>query len=258
MTVSLHFVERGERGAEAIVFLHGFPLDHTMWQHQLDALSAHYRCLAPDLRGFGSSPLPSEGSSWTMDDLADDVVALLDKLRIEQATFCGLSMGGYIAFALWRNHRGRIRRLILADTKATADTPQAKANRQRQAELVRAQGVAPLADEMVPKLLSPDKQATLSDSLRQMILRARPETVLAALPALAERPDMSERLGEITVPTLIVVGEDDALSPISDAQLMYDRLPNAQLVIIPSAGHMSPFEEPEAFNRAVLEFMRDF
>lgn len=258
MSVSLHFVEQGERTAEALVFLHGFPLDHTMWQYQLSALGAHYRCIAPDLRGFGSSPLAPEGNPWAMDDLADDVVALLDKLGIEQATFCGLSMGGYVAFALWRNHRQRIRRLILADTKATADTPQAKANRQRQAEQVRAQGVAPLADEMIPKLLSLDKQAALSDPLRQMILRARPETVLAALSALAERPDMSERLGEIAVPTLIVVGEDDAISPLNDAQLMYDRLPNAQLIIIPKAGHMSPFEEPEAFNRAVLEFMRDF
>ncbi|MCS6773691.1 MAG: alpha/beta hydrolase, partial [Thermoflexales bacterium] len=199
-----------------------------------------------------------EGERWTIDDLADDVAALLDELGVAQATFCGLSMGGYVAFALWRNHRQRIRRLILADTKASADTPQAKANRQRQAELVRAQGVAPLADEMVPKLLSPHNHAALSEVLRQTILRARPETVLAALPALAERPDMSEQLGEITVPTLIIVGEDDAISPISDAQLMYDRMPNAQLVIIPKAGHMSPLEEPEAFNRAVLEFMRDF
>lgn len=253
----LFFVERGDASAPPIVFLHGFPFDHTMWQAQLEALSSRYRCIAPDLRGYGRSPMLSTTRPWTMDDFAEDVVRLLDGLGIARATVCGLSMGGYIAFALWRNHRARLSRLILANTKAQGDSEQAKANRRRQAELVRTQGMRPFADEMLPKLLAPSASLHVVEAVRAMIEHTPVETVLATLPALAERPDMSGALGAINVPTLILVGDQDAISPVSEAQFMQAHIPNARLVVIPNAGHLSPMEQPAAFNQAVLAFLSE-
>ncbi|MCX7939943.1 MAG: alpha/beta hydrolase [Thermoflexales bacterium] len=253
----LFFVERGDPEAPAVVFLHGFPFNHAMWQAQVEVLSQRYRCIAPDLRGYGRSPQPPDCAAWTMDDFADDVAALMDALGIARATVCGLSMGGYVAFALWRRHRSCISRLILANTKAAGDSEQAKQNRRRHAELVRTQGMRAFADEMLPKLLAPNAHPAVAEAVRAMIESTPIETVLATLPALADRPDMSEALSAISVPTLVVVGEQDAISPLSEAQFMQARIPGARLAVIPNTGHLSPMEQPEAFNQAVLAFLSE-
>lgn len=242
-----------------IVFVHGYPLNLSMWRYQLDYFSITHRCIAPDLRGFGGSkhlnqPLPAD--QWTMDVFADDIIALLDHLRLDKAHICGLSMGGYIAFALWRKHPQRVRRLILADTKATADSDEARANRYKQAEMVKAKGATALADVMLPKLIAPDNLDKIGNEVRYMIESTDVPTIIGTLHALAERPDSSTTLAEITVPTLIVVGEKDEITPLSDADFMRDYIDSSRgLAVIPNAGHMSPLENPDAFNEAVAKFM---
>ncbi len=242
-----------------IVFMHGFPFNHSMWRYQLDYFSMNYRCIAPDLRGFGGSahldqPLPAD--HWTMDVFADDIAALLDHLKIDKADICGLSMGGYIAFALWRKHPKRIRRLILADTKATADTTEGKANRYKQAEMVKAQGATALADAMLPKLIAPDNMDAIGHEVRRMIESTSVPTIIGALHALVERPDSSTTLAEITVPALIMVGEKDQITPIEDADFIHDYIDRARpLAVIPNTGHLSPLENPRAFNEALETFL---
>jgi pimeloyl-ACP methyl ester carboxylesterase len=189
--------------------------------------------------------------------MADDVAALLDHLRIARATVCGLSMGGYIAFALWRAHPGRIARLILADTKAAADTEEARANRYRLAELVLARGARAAADAMLPRLVAPEHLAgAVGRDLRAVIERASPAQIAVTLHALAARPDSTGLLATLTAPTLIVVGELDAITPLADAEVMRRGAPGAQaLAVIPGAGHMSPLENPDAFNAAMAAFL---
>lgn len=240
-----------------IVFIHGFPLNHSMWRHQLDYFGSTYRCIAPDLRGFGGSIL-SDGApkeAWSMDTFADDIIALMDKLGIDKAHVCGLSMGGYIAFAVWRKYRQRVQQLILADTKATGDTAESKANRARQVELVKAQGSRAIANEMLPKLLAPDNLKQYEAEVRYMIEITRPEVIAATLPALANRRDMSDWLRRVQGPTLIALGEKDEIATLKDAEFMRDNIDKATLAIIPDAGHLSPLENGPAFNAAMWKIL---
>ena len=242
-----------------IVFIHGFPLDHSMWRQQLDYFSMRYRCIAPDLRGYGASFLTdgAKAEPWSMDTFADDIITLMDKLGIEKANVCGLSMGGYVAFALWRKYRKRVRQLVLADTKATGEPAEGKANRARQAELVKAQGSRALADEMMPKLLAPANQKKFGAEVRHMVESTRADTIIATLPALAGRKDMSDWLRRVQVPTLIVAGEHDAIAPLKDAEFMKENIEKSELAIIPDAGHMAPLENAPAFNEAMWKFLRE-
>jgi pimeloyl-ACP methyl ester carboxylesterase len=244
-----------------IVFLHGFPLDHSLWRHQLDFFSTRYRCIAPDLRGFGASSelqKPAQPTPLTVDTFADDIVALLDHLKIKSANIVGLSMGGYIALAIWRRlaTRKRVRRLILVDTRAAGDTAETKANRKRQAELVKTHGVQPYADEMLPRLLAPENIAKRSNEVRHMIERMHPDTIVATLEAMAARKDMVEWLRRVHVKTLAIVGEKDVISPVSDSQLIQREVDGAKLAIIPNAGHLAPLENPGAFNEAMFKFLK--
>lgn len=242
----------------AIVFIHGFPLNHSMWRQQLDYFGSTYRCIAPDLRGYGASLLP-EGTTkeaWSMDTFADDIIALMNKLGIDKAHVCGLSMGGYVAFALWRKYRQRVRRLILADTKATGEPAEGKANRARQAELVKAQGSRAIANEMLPKLLTPDNQSRFGAEVRYMIESTRPEAIAATLPALANRRDMSDWLRRVQEPTLIAIGEKDEIASLKDAEFMRDNIDKTTLAIIPDAGHLSPLENAPAFNEAMWRILK--
>ncbi|MEJ5198599.1 MAG: alpha/beta fold hydrolase, partial [Anaerolineae bacterium] len=210
--------ERGRTHTTALLLVHGFPLDHRMWTAQMVGLSDEMRVIAPDLRGFGRSAAALTGP-LTMDQHADDLAALLDALKIERAIVAGLSMGGYIAFAFWRRHRPRVAALILADTRAEPDSPQARANRDAAAEKVRQAGVAALADDMLPRLLAPTSMADPRrvERLRRMILDQKAETIIAALAGLRDRPDSRPTLPTINVPTLVLVGEQDALTPPADA-----------------------------------------
>ncbi len=242
---------------ETLLFLHGFPLNHTMWQHQLAAFGETFHCLAPDLRGFGANPPLTGDEPLTIDDFADDAAALLAQHGVSQATVCGLSMGGYVAFALWRKYPQLVRRLVLCNTKASADTPEARANRERQAARVRAEGARAIADEMLPRLVAPGNLARLEATLRAMIEANAPGSIVAALRALANRRDMRDQLSQIQAPTLVITGDADAISLLADAQVMAQGIPNARLMVIADAGHMSPLEQPTQFNAALQKFLSE-
>jgi Predicted hydrolases or acyltransferases (alpha/beta hydrolase superfamily) len=234
-----------------LVLLHAFPFDSRMWRQTAAALASQRRVITPDMRGFGLSELGSGG--FSIADLADDLAALLDALKLPAATVAGMSMGGYVALAFARRHRDRLQSLILADSKAAADTPEARQGREAAISLVEKQGVAALLEKQLPRLLS----VSASEGLRAEVraLGAQPaDTVIAAIRALRDRPDRTAELPEIAVPTLVVVGNDDALSPPADARAMAAAMPNARVVEIPGAGHLSNLENPDAFNAALKEF----
>lgn len=255
-----HYDDRGSGAAGAagapLLWIHGFPFHRGMWAPQLEAFAKDYRVLAPDLRGFGDSELPS--NSYTIEDLADDVAALLDAVGVDTAVVAGLSMGGYVAFALLRRHPGRVRGLILADTRAEADTKDARERRHATAERVRAEGTQMLVHELLPRLVSDETRRARPDvvaTLEQMISAAHPAGVIAALEAMAARPDSRDLLGKITIPTCVIAGEEDAIAPPDVARRLASSIPGARLVLVPGAGHMSNLERPDLFNAAVREFL---
>lgn len=252
----MFFRDEGNKTAPAILFLHGYPLNSTMWRAQIAHFSKTHRVIAPDLRGHGAtfSAVRMSDPTFTLNMIADDVVTLLNHLGVSKATVCGLSMGGYLAFALWRRYSKFFDKLILVDTKATADGAEAKANRYKQADLVRAQGTKPLPEIMLPKFIAEENKHACAATLQNMILTTSPDGVIGALSALAEREDSTPTLETIHVPTMIVVGEKDVLTPPSDAQFMHERIAGSQLATIPNAGHLSPMEQPVIFNRIVDEF----
>lgn len=240
-----------------VLLVHGFPLDHTMWDAQVEPLSAEHRVIAPDLRGFGKSGV-TEGRV-IMEQFADDLAALLDGLGVEEpVVFCGLSMGGYVAWQFWKKYTDRVRALILCDTRAAADAPEAAAARLDMANRVLAEGPEPLVDAMTAKLFADtthanDPQAV--ESLRRVMLSTDPRGIAAAARGMAERPDATSILGRIGCPTLVAVGEFDALSTPDEMQSMADAINGARFARIRGAGHMSPMENAESFNAAVLAFL---
>lgn len=249
---------RAKGEGEPLLLLHAFPLSHRMWEPQIAAFSGSHRCLAPDFPGFGASELPGEGAS-RMDDFATDAVALLDHLGISRAVVCGLSMGGYAALALWERHPERIRGLVLADTRSGADAPEGRERRLALAERVLTEGSGFLAGEMPAKLLGAstlEQRPELRRTIAEWSAGARPAGVAAASRGMAERPDRTGLLAGLSVPVLVVVGEEDTLTPPEESRSMAERIPGAELVVIPGAGHLSSLERPEAFNEALRRFLR--
>ena len=248
---NLAFVDSGK--GTPLLFVHGFPLDHSMWDGQIEALSARHRVIAPDLRGFGQSGV-SEGVV-EMAQFADDLAALLDFLAIDKVVLCGLSMGGYIALEFWRKYSKRLRALIFCDTRAKNDTPEAAANRLVVAEKVLREGSHTVADAMIPKLFDPitlQKQPDLVEKIKQVIDRTDPRGVAAAALGMARRTDFTSKLSSIRCPALVIVGQSDAISPVAEMQAISKAVPKAELKIIAQAGHMAPMEKPAEVN-AVLE-----
>lgn len=241
-----------------VVFIHGYPFNRSLWNEQIAALSGSYRVIAPDLRGFGESD-SSDGTS-TMNRLAQDVALLLDHLEIPRVTIVSLSMGGYVTLAFYKQFASRVRALILADTRATPDTEEAKQNRAQQAEKALAEGMAGIADAMLPKLLTPEtvsKRPEIVKRVRDMMLKTKPEGAAAALRGMAERDDQTALLSKITVPTLIVVGAEDAITPVADSEKMSVAVAGSRLVVLENAGHVSNLERTEKFNEALLDFLSD-
>lgn len=244
-----------------LLLLHGFPLDHAMWAAQ-EPLAESLRLIVPDQRGFG---LSHGAGPESIGQLADDCVALLDALHVDEpAVICGLSMGGYVAEHVAARHPERVRGLILVDTKLEADTPEARAGRRDLAERVERVGQEILADAMIPNLLAKSDTARKSPRrgeidaiLRRTIMATPISTIVAALSALGERPDMVEPMRRVTVPTLLVVGAEDTITPPECLERAEAVFPNARLLIVPHCGHMTPLEEPAAFNAAVLAFLRE-
>ena len=244
---------RGE-GAP-VVFIHGFPFDRTMWRHQLAGLS-RWKRIALDLRGAGASSAPANG--YSVARYADDVVQVLDALGIDRAVVCGLSLGGYILFDLLRRHAGRIRAAVLCNTKATADSPEAKRGRDEMAALAEREGVGAVAERLLPQLLAPATVAAQPDvvtHLRDMIDRTPLPGLVGALRALRDRPDSTPMLGSIGVPVLAVAGADDKIAPVDVMRAMAAAIPGAQFAVIPAAGHLAPLEQPLATSRVVADFL---
>jgi 3-oxoadipate enol-lactonase len=251
--ISLAYTDRG-RGFP-LVFLHAFPLNRMMWHPQEEVLSAHFRIVTMDLRGHGESDAPLW--HYSLDQAADDVCALLDSLSVTQAIFIGLSMGGYILFSLYRNHPHRVKGLVLADTKAQADTPEGKHARFQMAQTAYKEGAGAIATLMLPRLLAAETihhNPLLVEKVRTMIAGTQISGIAGALMAMAERPDSTRLLRHIACPTQVVVGESDTATPLSDATIMADRIPGARLAVVPGAAHLSNLEQPDRFNEIVRLF----
>ena len=241
----------------AVVLLHGYPFNRSLWRDQVSALRDDFRVIVPDLRGHGESAVTS--GTATMEAMANDVAALLDLLDISQATIGGLSMGGYVALAFSRLFPARVQSLVLAATRAQADTEEAKKNRAVQAEKARTQGMKGIADMMLPKLLIPEtvaKRPEVVKHVRGMMASTNPEGAAAALQGMALRQDQTSFLPQIKAPTLILVGREDVITPVADSELMQREISGSQLRVIENAGHVVNLERPEEFNRALSEFLR--
>jgi pimeloyl-ACP methyl ester carboxylesterase len=253
--IQLYALERG-RGAP-LVLLHAFPLSSAMWLPQREGLSDRCRVITPDLRGFGGSRLGDDEPS--LEAMAGDVVALLDTKGIGRAVIGGLSMGGYVAMALCRHHRDRVLGLVLADTKAGADPEPARADRERIAGRLDADGDASvLVEEILPKLVGPTtlrQRALVYGRVRGLVQATPPQAAAWAERAMAARPDSVDILRETRVPALVIVGDEDVVATEEDARAMAEALPNSELIVIPRSGHLPPVEQPELFNEAVGEFV---
>lgn len=259
----------------SVLFIHGFPFNGSMWEPQLDALPEGWRGLAPDLRGFGASSIDGDGCAPTgkrmgagialpdelvlsMACIADDLAGLIEDEGDGPVVACGLSMGGYVAFELRRRRPDLIRGLILADTRPEADNDEGRENRMHTAQSVRRNGMEPVARAMIPNLLADATRADhpdIEDTVRGLILGTAPETTVAALAGMASRHDSTGDLAAFTVPTHVIVGEHDAITPPDTARAMADAIPDAGLTVVPGAGHLSGLENPAAFNEALTAFL---
>jgi 3-oxoadipate enol-lactonase len=252
----LAYGDHGREHETVLLLVHGFPLDRRLWAAQATAFANMTRVIVPDLRGHGrSQALPGP---LTMEQHADDLAALLDCLEIRQAVVAGLSMGGYVTFAFWRRHPDRVRGLILADTRAEPDSEDARAGRDAAMLKVQQAGAAAYAEEMLPRLLAPASlaNARIAGVARKMMAEQPVAGIVGALAGLRDRVDSRPTLSTISVPTLVVAGAADAITPPADAQVMAAAIPRALLAVIPEAGHLTPLENPRAFNAAVRVFLR--
>jgi 3-oxoadipate enol-lactonase len=275
----MRFLEAG--AGWPVLLIHAFPLSADMWRPQLDQVPEGWRFIAPDLRGFGTS-LPLKGGSHamaeaeggihphdfvasgfrpkalTMDDYARDIGSVLDGLKIDEAVIGGLSMGGYVTFALFRQAPERFTGMVLADTRPQADTADGRAARAKMRDLLAEHGPSAVADQMIPKLLAPTSRSgdpALVERTRRMIEANTVDGIDGALGALMERPDSTGDLPGISCPTLVIVGEDDEVTPQADAELMKQEIPRSLLMVIQGAGHLSNLERPFEFSRALHDFL---
>jgi pimeloyl-ACP methyl ester carboxylesterase len=254
------YYETGSTHGRTLVLLHAFPLNATMWQAQLAAPPAGWRLIAPDFAGLGSSD-DHEGLAASLDDYAHDVLTLVDRLGIGRVVVAGVSLGGYVALALARLAPDRLAGLVLIDTKAPADSPEARDGRGRMLELLENRGTGGVADEMLPKLLGDTtrrERPALVELVRSAILTNDPEGVRRAIVRLRDRPDATPGLASIAVPTLVVVGEEDAVTPPAEAERLAQAIPGARLERIAAAGHLATLEQPEAFGRVLDDFLARF
>ena len=243
-----------------ILWIHGYPLSSLLWEIQVTELADIARQITPDLRGHGRSE--PTAPPYDMALFADDCVRLLDHLGLEgPVVIGGLSMGGYVALELCRRHPQRVAGLILASTRAGTDTEAGKAGRDQAAATAKDQGVGAIVEGMLPKLLAPGtaaEQPGLVEYVRGMMLETSVEGVVGALAAMRDRVDSTNDLPEFDVPALVLHGADDQLIPIAEAELLAESLPDAELVIIPGAGHLPNLEQPDVFNDAVRGFLERY
>lgn len=246
----------GETTRRIYVLLHAFPIGANLWEPQMHSIPAGWRLITPDLRGFGgSTELESIGS---MSDYADDLVDLLDELGIARAVVGGLSMGGYATLAFLQRDAERVDGLVLANTRAGADSPEARANRRNMLALLDREGPSGVARDMMPKLLGKttrDTNPEVEATVRRLIKQQSPVAVRAAIHRMMHRPDSTPLLAQIQVPTLVITGDEDELIPIDESRAIANAVGGATLVIIPRAGHLSNLEQPDPFNNALTAFL---
>ena len=256
--LSISYNDVGE-GAIPVIFLHGFPFDKSMWKSQLDTLKSATRLIAVDLRGFGQSK--DEKSILSMDLFGLDLIAFMDKLNIPKAIVCGLSMGGYIALNVVQKYPERFKGLILCDTQCNADTVEGREKRFATIEEINSDGPANFNEKFIESVFHPNSfknKADVVENLRNVVISNPKEIITAGLTALANRSETCTRLNEIQIPTLIICGNEDQLTPVEKSQAMHEQIPNSELKIIEEAGHVSNVEQPEKFNKYVLDFINQF
>ena len=240
-----------------LLFIHGFPLDHTMWRGQIAEFSRTHRVIAPDLRGFGASGVT--GPTATVAQFADDLALLLDRLNVaEPVCYCGLSMGGSIGWEFFDRHRARLKALIACDARAQGDTPGGQDARYKLIDRVLREGPEFVSTTMPERLFSSRTRSERPDivaDVQEVIRRTHPEGIAAGARALAERPDRRSLLSRIDVPALLIVGEDDVISTVDEMRSMAAAIPGAEFVAVPGAGHMAPLEDPKAVNLAIARFL---
>ncbi len=239
-----------------VVLLHPFPAHHALWLPAAQILLSRYRLILPDLRGHGDSAV-GEGPA-TMQKHATDIARVLDHADVGRAPLAGVSIGGYALFEFWRRYRGRVAALILCDTKAQADTAEGRTARLKAAADVLEQGTEPFIDSMIPKLFGQttlDTRPDLLNAPKEMMMKMSPEDVSLVQKGMAERPDSVEILNTINVPTMVVTGEEDTLTPVRDAELMRQNIPGSQLKVVARAGHYAVWEQAEAVGKLVRQFL---
>ncbi|WP_405870936.1 alpha/beta fold hydrolase [Streptomyces sp. NBC_00005] len=236
-----------------LVLVHGHPFDRTMWRPQIEAFAASRRVVAPDLRGYGASPLNPGVTRF--EQFAQDIEALLDELKVETCVLAGLSMGGQIVMDCYRQFPDCVRGLVLADTFPAAETPEGVRTRGAMADRLLAEGMRRYADEVLEKMVAPSADAQVKAHVHGMMTATSPQGAAAALRARAARPDYRDLLTRVAVPALVVVGADDEYTPVSDAEAMHAALPDATLRVIEGTAHMPNLESPAEFNEALGDFL---
>ncbi|MER6344937.1 alpha/beta fold hydrolase [Streptomyces sp. NPDC001595] len=256
MTASLaHEDQGGDTGSTLtpLVLLHGHPFDHTMWAPQLEAFAPGRRVVAPDLRGYGASPVVP--GITPLSAFAEDIEALLDGLKVDTFVLAGLSMGGQIAMECHARFGDRVRGLVLADTFAEPETPDGHRARNAMADRLLREGMRGYADEVLDKMVAPYAEPSVKAHVHRMMTATSPEGAAAALRGRAERPDYRPLLTRVTVPALVVVGEDDTYTPVPVAESLHALLPDSTLHVVEGAAHMPNLERPDAFNAVLAGFL---
>ncbi|PKP38982.1 MAG: alpha/beta hydrolase [Bacteroidetes bacterium HGW-Bacteroidetes-15] len=250
------YTDQGQENAPTIIFIHGFPLNKSMWKKQVEALEPNYRVITYDIRGHGNSE--AGDVDFSIDLFAEDLLSLMDALKINKASLCGLSMGGYIALNAFLNHPQRFSALILCDTTCFADTPEIRENRMKTIGSIRESGVEKYADLSINKLFAPNSILTRKEevsAVKAMIMDTNEQTLAKTLTALATRNETCTKLSEINLPVLIMVGDQDIVTPPENAQFINDSINGSLLVIVEQAGHLSNLENPEQFNNQLNWFL---
>lgn len=255
--VSVTYFDEGKPDSPTVIFIHGFPFNKSMWRNQVEVLKEQFRVIAYDVRGHGNSE--SGAQPFSIHQFAEDLFLFMDALYIKCAVICGLSMGGYIALNALKQNPDRIAALILADTQCAADSHEGRKKRMETIDSIRKNGLSEYASNSVKKLFSVTSLATKKeevDFIEQTILTTDAESICNTLKALADRIETCLALPQVTIPTLILVGQDDQVTPPEAAQKMHALLPGSELVIIEQAGHLTNLENPERFNHHIKTFLR--
>ena len=248
----------GDSSLRTYVLLHAFPIGANLWEPQMHSIPPGWRLITPDLRGFGGSTELNSSGTLSMSDYAEDLVDLLDELGIAHAVVGGASMGGYATLAFLQAAADRVDGLVFANTRAGADSPEARANRRNMLALLDREGPSGVAREMMPKLLGKTTQESNSNaesSIRRLIKQQSPVAIRAAIHRMMHRPDSTPLLAQVSVPTLVITGAEDEMIPVEESRRIASGIRGAKLVIVPGAGHLANLEQPEAFNAALNGFL---